>query len=77
MAKEDMMRAKVTEQGIIIPKELLAGFEEVEILKEENRIVITPLAKGDPIFDLGKHPVACRAPDASANHDKYLYSSDS
>lgn len=27
----------------------------------------------DPIFDIGKNPVACGVPDASENLDKYLY----
>ncbi len=71
------MKAKVTEQGVVIPKELLEGVEEVEILKEGNLLVIVPTTEGDPILAFGKHPVACGAPDASEHHDKYLYSSHS
>ena len=71
------MKAKVTEEGLIIPKKMLKGVEEVEILKEDNRIIVLPITQGDPIFDLGKHPVECGLPDASECHDSYLYSSES
>ena len=72
------MKAKVTEKGIVIPKELLEGIEEVEIRKEDHRIVVVPTIEGsDPILDLGKHPVACGTPDASEQHDRYLYGSAS
>lgn len=30
------------------------------------------LAKGDPIFSLGKHPVECGLTDASDHHDRHL-----
>ena len=69
------MKARVTEQGVVIPKALLEGVEEVDIRKEDHLIVVVPTVKGDPILELGKHPVACDAPDASAHHDKYLYGS--
>ncbi|ELS02493.1 hypothetical protein Xen7305DRAFT_00022070 [Xenococcus sp. PCC 7305] len=39
------MKVKVTEQGIVIPKELLAGLEEVEIFQEENQIIVKPSLK--------------------------------
>jgi virulence-associated protein VagC len=71
------MKAKVTKRGLLIPKELLAGAEEVEIRKENHRIVISPVTKGDPILNLGKRPVECGLPDASENHDRYLYGSGS
>jgi virulence-associated protein VagC len=71
------MKTKVTKRGLIIPKEMLAEAEEVEILKKDNRIVILPMIKRDPILNLGKHPVACGIPDASENHDRYLYGSGS
>lgn len=70
---EDTMRAKVSSRGLFIPKKLLVGIEEVEILKEEQRIVIWPLAKADPILDLGKHPVHCGVSDGAELHDNYLY----
>ena len=71
------MKAKVTKRGLIIPKEMLAGAEEVEIQKEDHRIVISPITKVDPIRNLGKRPVECGLPDASEHHDRYLYGSGS
>ncbi len=67
------MKARVTEQGVVIPREFLEGVEEVEIRKEDHRIVVIPTSEADPILELGKHPVECGAPDASEQHDKYLY----
>ena len=55
------MRARVTEQGVIIPRDLLDGIEEVEIRREDSRIVIVPTIKRDPILALGETPVACGA----------------
>lgn len=71
------MKAKVTKRGLIIPKEMLEGAEEVEIRKKDHRLVIWPVSKGDPILNLGKHPVECGATDASEHHDRYLYGSGS
>lgn len=69
------MKAKVTEDGVIVPKELLDGADEVDIRKENNLIVIVLKTKGDPILGFGKHPVSCGVPDASERHDKYIYGS--
>ena len=71
------MKAKVTKRGLIIPKEMLAGADEVEIRKEKHRIVVSPVTKADPILNLGKRPVECGVPDASEHHDRYLYGSGS
>lgn len=71
------MKVKVTKRGLMIPKEMLAGVEDVEIRKEDHRIVISLLTKGDPILKLGKHPVTCGVSDASEHHDSYLYGSGS
>lgn len=67
------MKTKVTKRGLVIPKDMLAGTEEVEIRKEDRRIVISLLTKPDPILNLGKHPVECGVPEASEHHDSYLY----
>lgn len=67
------MRAKVTKRGLIIPKAMLDDTEEVEIHREDHRIVISLLVKPDPILGLGQHPVKCDAKDASEHHDDYLY----
>ena len=73
------MRAKVTGEGVLIPKRLLEGVEEVEIRQEQDQIHIIPMIYGgssDPIFKLGTNPVSCGAADASENLDRYLYAAD-
>ena len=71
------MKAKVTKDGVVVPKEFLEGIDEVEIRQEDKMIVIVPTTKSDPILELGQHPVKCGAPDASERHDRYLYGSTS
>ena len=67
------MRTKVSEQGVVIPKELLEGITEVDIRKQNGMIVVMPVGKEDPIYDIGKNPVKLGIPDASENLDKYIY----
>ena len=67
------MKARVTKRGVVIPKELLEGVEEVDIRKENGVIVVTPVTEPDPIWGLGKNPVKAGLPDASENHDSYIY----
>lgn len=67
------MKSKVTEQGVTIPKEWFDGADEVEIRREDGVIVLVPLGAADPIWNLGRAPVADEIPDASTNLDKYLY----
>jgi hypothetical protein len=67
------MRTKVTEHGVLIPKLLLEGIDEVEIRKEQNVIVVVPVTADDPILGLGKQPITLDVDDASINHDRYLY----
>ncbi len=71
------MKAKVTKRGVMIPKKMLAGAEEVEIRTQDHRIVISPLSKSGPILNLGKQPVECGVSDGSEHHDGYLYGSES
>ena len=71
------MKVRVTENGLVIPKDFLQGVEEVEIRKTDNLIMIVPTIKSDPILALGQNPVECGAPDASESHDRYLYGSSS
>ena len=71
------MKTRVTENGVIVPKDFLPGVEEVEIRKANGLVVIVPTTKLDPILDLGTNPVKCGVPDASEHHDKYLYGSSS
>lgn len=67
---------KVSERGLIIPKQWLNDVEEVEIRKEQNVILILPVETADPILELGAEPVLCDVDDASENHDRYLYEHD-
>ena len=75
------IKTKVTAQGVLVPRQLLEGIEEVEIKKEND--VITIMSTGqmnangsrsqlDPIWKLGENPVECDISDASEQHDKYL-----
>ncbi len=68
------MKAIVTSQGIIIPRELLGGVSEIEIRSENNRIIIIPLPEPDPILALGSEPIDDTITDGSVNHDRYLHS---
>ena len=42
------MRAKVTEAGILLPKQWFEGINEVEIRREHNVILIEPVAGDRP-----------------------------
>ena len=75
------MKSKVTEQGLLIPKHLLEGFDEVDIRRRSGVIAVSPVSSAstvspdDPIFNLGKNPIQedLGMEDASVNHDKYIY----
>ena len=71
------MKVRVTENGVVVPKDFLQGVEEVEITKTDNVIVIVPTITSDPILALGQNPVERGAADASERHDRYLYGSSS
>lgn len=71
------MKVKVTEEGLVVPKQFLSNADEVDIRVEDNRIVIVLMRPTDPILELGKDPVTCGIIDASENHDNYLYGTDS
>jgi virulence-associated protein VagC len=66
------MRTKVTEAGVLIPKQWLEGVDEVEIRKEEHQIIVVPIPADDPILALGSQPIVGDVTDASINHDRYL-----
>ncbi|MDX2242829.1 MAG: hypothetical protein NW224_19290 [Leptolyngbyaceae cyanobacterium bins.302] len=66
------MKVRVTEQGLLIPTELLDGFQEFEVQKENHQIVLTPTEEADPIWQLGSNPISLRITDASENHDGLL-----
>ena len=65
------MKAKVDDRGLLVPRAMLEGFDEVEIRVEDGRIVITPL-RPDPIVRLGQRPLDTPEVDVSARHDDYL-----
>ena len=66
------MKAKVSEQGILIPRKYLEGVDEVDIRVEHGVVIVEPIAT-DPIKQLGSHPVTTDISDASQKHDKYVY----
>ena len=66
------MKIKVTEQGLVIPKELLEGIQEFEIRREDFKIVVIPIIKLDPISGSGSNQINSNVTDASENHDVYL-----
>ena len=66
------VKTRVTEQGVLIPKQLLEGIDEVEIRKEQNVILVVPVMVDDPILQLGRQPIVIDVDDASIHHDQYL-----
>ena len=67
------MKARVTEEGVVIPKRFLKGIKEVEIRREGEVVVVLPKTRENALLRFGKNPVPCNAPDASENLDDYLY----
>lgn len=67
------MRSKITEQGVALPKQWFPGAAEVEIQREQDRVVVVPVREEDSITELGKNPINVEMDDAAANHDRYLY----
>ena len=69
------MRLKVTEKGVVIPKEFFEGIQAVEIRRENDQIILTSATEDDPIWGLGAEPIRLGISDAAENHDHYLYHS--
>ena len=67
------MRLTATEQGLLIPKEMLGKDQEFDIIQEQEKIIITSIKKESSIWDLGSNPVECDVKDGAVNHDHYLY----
>lgn len=67
------MKARVTEEGVVIPKKFLKGISEVEIRQEGEIVVVLPKTREDTASKLGKNPIRCNTPDASEDLDRYLY----
>ena len=53
------MKLKVTQEGVVIPRELLGECSEIEITQQQNKLIITTVNKKPSICDLGKNPVEC------------------
>jgi hypothetical protein len=66
------VRTKVSENGVIIPKELLEGITEVDIRKQNGVIIVVPAGTDVLSYDIGKEPIGRVASDASEHHDKSL-----
>ena len=66
------MRSKVTEQGVTLPRQWFPGIAEVDIQREEDRLVVVPVRRDDPTTKLGESPISVEVNDAVANHDRYL-----
>ena len=67
------MKLTATEQGLLIPKELLGENQEFEIIQEQGKIIITRIENTSSIWDLGSNPVECDVKNGAINHDCYLY----
>jgi virulence-associated protein VagC len=67
------MKLKVTEKGVLIPRELLGESQFVEVTQEQEKIIITTIKKTSSIWELGTNPVECDVKDAAIKHDYYLY----
>jgi virulence-associated protein VagC len=75
---EAQMKLKVTDSGVVIPRDMLPDVDEVDVRMEGGLVVLTPLRDAnDPIWEMGNDPVTVGLPDASENHDRYLYQADS
>jgi hypothetical protein len=66
------MKAKVNDTGLLVPRAMLEGLDEVEMRVEDGRIVISPL-RPDPIMRLGQRPLDTPEVDVSERQDDYLY----
>lgn len=73
LSVKNVLRKKVTADGLLIPSQLLEGVEEVDICREATRLVVVPVPTEDPILQLGAQPIDDPVEDASVNHDRYLY----
>jgi virulence-associated protein VagC len=71
------MKVKVTDSGVLIPREILPDVDELDVRVEGDSVLLTPARDvNDPIWEMGKDPVTCGIPDGSVNHDRYLYQGD-
>ena len=66
------MRSKVTEQGVLLPKQWFPGVDEVEIRQEKGQIVVVPFHPDDPILKLGRDPITVDVQDHFAAGEAYF-----
>lgn len=69
------MRLKVTDEGIVVPREILPDVAEVDVRVEDHVVIVTPVQNpaDDAVWEMGTDPVDCGTPDGALNHDRYLY----
>jgi len=67
------MRSKLTDEGVNLPKQWFHGATEVDIQRENDRVIVVPVSSDDPITRLGAKPINIEVDDASEKHDRYLY----
>jgi virulence-associated protein VagC len=68
------MKLKVTDKGVLIPKELLGDSQEVEITQQEDQIIVSIVNYSNmSIWDLGKNPVECDINNNVDINDKSCY----
>ncbi|MGL5075885.1 MAG: hypothetical protein ACRDBG_08580 [Waterburya sp.] len=70
------MKVKVTEEGILIPKQFFEGIKEVEIQEKDGILSIIPISKEDPIFQLGTNPISDSILDRKLKLDDLAQLSD-
>jgi hypothetical protein len=63
------MVAKVTKDGLLIPRSLLRRITTVEIRRRKDRITLLAPSRPDPIRKLGRKPVPAGCADAAANQN--------
>jgi hypothetical protein len=61
--------------GAVIPRAMVPSAEEIT-RQQEGDVMDPQPDPDDPIWELGNDAVACGLPDASENHDRYLYAID-
>lgn len=66
------MRLIATEQGLLIPKEMLGKTKSLKSFKNRKNYYYE-YQKESSIWDLGSNPVECDLKDGAVNHDHYLY----
>jgi hypothetical protein len=71
------MKLKVTDAGVVVPRDVLPDVAEVEVRVEGEVVLIIPLRDADDaIWEMGSTPVTCGLSDASENHDHSLYAGE-